>query len=104
MPALNHERSILGPVRTHVHLARVYLANVAPRLPLLKWTMPRADLFHVSNQLRDPPRDIKLTATLYDMTTRLMPELHSAANRRADESLAKNVFRRAAGLIAISEK
>jgi alpha-1,3-rhamnosyl/mannosyltransferase len=103
MPALNHERSILGPVRTHVHLARVYLANVAPRLPLLKWTMPRADLFHVSNQLRDPPRDIKLTATLYDMTTRLMPELHSAANRRADESLAKNVFRRAAGLIAISE-
>jgi glycosyltransferase involved in cell wall biosynthesis len=100
---LNHERSILGPVRTHVHLARVYLTNVAPALPVLRWTMPSADVFHVSNQIRHPPRNIQLTATLYDMTTRLMPELHTAANLRADESLATNVFRRAAGLIAISE-
>jgi alpha-1,3-rhamnosyl/mannosyltransferase len=37
------------------------------------------------------------------MTTRLMPELHTAANLRADESLAKNVFAQASRLIAISE-
>jgi glycosyltransferase involved in cell wall biosynthesis len=100
---LNHEQSILGPARTRAHLARVYLANAAPGLPVLRWTMPTADVFHVSNQIRNPPRNLKLTATLYDMTTRLMPELHTAANLRADESLAQNVFRRAAGLIAISE-
>jgi glycosyltransferase involved in cell wall biosynthesis len=103
MPALNHERSILGPIRTHVHLGRVYLANAVPALPLLRWTMPKAGVFHVSNQIRNPPRNMRLTATLYDMTTRLMPELHTAANLRADESLAANVFRKAAGLIAISE-
>jgi len=103
MPALDHERSVLGPLKTHVHLARVYLANAAPALPVWRWTLPKADVFHVSNQIRNPPRNIQLTATLYDMTTRLMPELHTAANLRADESLAANVFRKAAGLIAISE-
>jgi glycosyltransferase involved in cell wall biosynthesis len=103
LPVLDHERSILGRARTHVHLGRVYLANAVPALPLLNWTMPRADVFHVSNQIRNPPRNIQITATLYDMTTRLMPELHTAPNLRADESLAQNVFRRAAGLIAISE-
>jgi glycosyltransferase involved in cell wall biosynthesis len=103
LPRLNHERSVLGPARTYFHLGSVYLANLAPMLPLLKWTMPRVDVFHVSNQIRHPPRNWKLTATLYDLTTRLMPELHTAANLRADESLAQNVFQRAAGLIAISE-
>jgi alpha-1,3-rhamnosyl/mannosyltransferase len=97
LPPLNHERSVLGPARTTMHLASVYF------LPLLKWSIPRADVFHVSNQIRHPPRNRKLTATLYDMTTRLMPELHTAANLRADESLAKNIFQKAAGLIAISE-
>jgi glycosyltransferase involved in cell wall biosynthesis len=103
MTALNHERSVLGAARTRFHLARVYLANAAPGLRVLQWTMQQADVFHVSNQIRNPPRNIRLAATLYDMTTRLMPELHTAANLRADESLAANVFRRASGLIAISE-
>jgi glycosyltransferase involved in cell wall biosynthesis len=104
LPALNHERSVLGAARTTLHLASVYLSNIAPWLPLFKCDRmtSHVDVFHVSNQIRHPPRNLKLTATLYDMTTRLMPELHIAANLRADESLA-NVFRRAAGLIAISE-
>ena len=37
------------------------------------------------------------------MTCRLMPELHTADNIRADESLVKNLLRRADGLIAISK-
>ncbi len=100
---LNHERSITGAVPTYVHLARVFAANAAPSLPLLRWTMPKADVFHVSNQIRFPPTGVKLTATIYDMTCRLMPELHTAANIQADESLAKNVLARADRLIAISE-
>src|SRR5580692_961393 len=100
---LDHERSITGAVPTYVHLARVFAANAAPSLPLLRWTMPKADVFHVSNQIRFPPKGVKLTATIYDMTCRLMPELHTAANIQADESLAKNVLARADRLIAISE-
>src|SRR5258708_13811758 len=99
---LNHERSIAGTARTYMHLARVFAANAAPSLPLLRWTMPKADVFHVSNQIRFPPKGVKLTATIYDMTCRLMPELHTAANIQADESLAKNVLARADRLIAIS--
>jgi glycosyltransferase involved in cell wall biosynthesis len=100
---LNHERSITGAVSTYLHLARVFAANTAPSLPLLRCTMPKADVFHVSNQIRFPPKGVKLTATIYDMTCRLMPELHTAANIHADESLAKNVLTRADRLIAISE-
>ena len=99
LPALHHERSVLGAARTTAHLGRVFLANLGA-LPLL---LPRADVFHVSNQVRNPPRNRRLTATLYDFTVRLMPELHTEANRKADESLARNVLQRAAGLIAISE-
>jgi glycosyltransferase involved in cell wall biosynthesis len=100
---LNHERSMGSSTQTYLHLGRVFAANALPALPLLRWTMPKADVFHVSNQIRFPPKDVKLTATIYDMTCRLMPELHTAANIRADESLAKNVLGRADRLIAISE-
>jgi len=100
---LHHERSIAGAAQTYLHLGRVFAANAAPALPLLRWSMPKADVFHVSNQIRFPPKGVKLTATIYDMTCRLMPELHTAANIQADENLAKNVLARADRLIAISE-
>ncbi len=99
---LNHEASITGRARTLLHLGRVFVSNRAPALPVLRWTMPKADVFHVSNQIRFPPKCLKLTATIYDLTCRLMPELHTAANIQADESLAKNVLARADRLIAIS--
>jgi alpha-1,3-rhamnosyl/mannosyltransferase len=70
---------------------------------LSRWIIGKADVFHLSNQIRNPPKKTKLTATIYDLTCRLMPELHTAANIRADESLAKNILQKADGLIAISE-
>jgi glycosyltransferase involved in cell wall biosynthesis len=100
---LNHEDSIASRARTYLHLGRVFAANRAPALPVLRWTMPAADVFHLSNQIRHPPKRLKLTATIYDMTTRLMPELHTAANIQADENVVNNVFARASRLIAISE-
>jgi glycosyltransferase involved in cell wall biosynthesis len=100
---LNHEGSIAGRRRTLCHLGSVFATNRIPALPLLKWSIPKADVFHVSNQIRFPPKGPKLTATIYDMTVRLMPELHTAANIQADESLARNVLARADRLIAISE-
>jgi glycosyltransferase involved in cell wall biosynthesis len=101
LSALDHERSMARPVRTLSHLALVIAGNGAPAL--LNWGMPSADVFHVSTLIRNPPRRTKLTATIHDMTCRLMPELHKLANRKADESFTKNVLRRAARLIAVSE-
>lgn len=98
---LNHERSILTPLQTFTKLGLLHFANLAPSLA--GWVIPKADVFHVSNQIRNPPRKAKLTATIYDLTCRLMPELHTSANVRADESLAQNIFQKADALIAISE-
>jgi glycosyltransferase involved in cell wall biosynthesis len=100
---IDHEQSIAGATKTYLHLGRVFAANRLPALPLLDWTLRKANVFHVSNQIRFPPKRVKITATIYDMTVRLMPELHTAANIEADENLAKNVLARANRLIAISE-
>ena len=101
LTALNHERSMLGPMQTLSHLALVSAGNVVPALR--SWGMASTDVLHVSTLIRNPPRNIKLTATIHDMTCRLMPELHTPANRKADESFTKNILQRAARLIAVSE-
>lgn len=103
LASLNHERSIFSPAETYPKLAMLYAANVLTALPLLSWMTPKVDVFHVSNQIRNPPRKVKLTATIHDMTCRIMPELHTPGNVRADESFAERVLKRADRLIAVSE-
>jgi alpha-1,3-rhamnosyl/mannosyltransferase len=98
---LRHERSVAGPCRTASGLAALALSNYSP-LPVLDWMTRGADIFHCSTLTRHPPRRPRLTATVYDMTCWLMPELHTSANLRADRAFAE-VLRRADGLIAISE-
>ena len=71
---------------------------------MLEWIASRADVFHVSNQLRrNIPKRPRITATLHDLTCWLMPELHTAANVRADHFFAEHTLQRADGLIAVSE-
>jgi alpha-1,3-rhamnosyl/mannosyltransferase len=53
--------------------------------------------------VRHPPGKAKLTATIHDLTSRLLPELHTPANIQADEGFAEKVLKRANGLIAVSE-
>jgi len=60
-------------------------------------------VFHASNMVRNPPLKAKLTATIHDLTSRLMPELHTPANIQADDGFAQKVLKRANGLIAVSE-
>ncbi len=96
-----HERSAAGPIRTLAGLVLLHAAN-ATRLPLLNM-MQGFDVFHASHQLISPPRNRKITATLYDMTCWLVPEMHSRANVAAAKRFAELVLRRADGLIAISE-
>jgi alpha-1,3-rhamnosyl/mannosyltransferase len=98
---LRHNRSIAGPWRTGTGLAALALANYSG-LPVLDWLTHGADVFHSSGLTRHPPRRPRLTATIHDLTCWLMPELHPAANLRADRNF-EAILRRADRLIAVSE-
>ncbi len=97
---LTHERSVVGRAKTTVALGALALSNYA-RIPTLDWMAGPADVFHASSLVRNPPRRPRLTATLHDLTSWIMPELHPSANRRADSALAA-LARRAHRLIAVS--
>ncbi|MCL4402177.1 MAG: glycosyltransferase family 4 protein [Acidobacteria bacterium] len=97
-----HERSVAGPLRTYSGIALLQAANYLGDF-VLEPMARRIDLFHHSSQqLRRPPRGCLLTATIYDMTCWLVPDMHSAANVRANRQFAEHVLKRAAGMIAIS--
>jgi alpha-1,3-rhamnosyl/mannosyltransferase len=98
---LNHDVSVAGAARTFAGLATLAISNYTP-LPVFDWLTRRADVFHASTLVRHPPRRPRLTATIYDMTCWLMPELHSAANLRADRTYCE-LLRHAHRLIAISQ-
>ncbi len=99
---LDHESSTLTRLQTLPRLALLYFVNL-PANPAINWVLEDCDVFHASNQVRRAPRRVKLTATIYDLTCRLMPQFHTAANVRAEASFAAEIVRRADGLIAISE-
>lgn len=99
---LDHERSVLTPAATYPRLGLLYFVNV-PGNPAIDWIASGVDVFHVSNQVRNPPSKLPLTATVHDLTCWLMPELHTAANVRADRSFAERVLKRARRLISVSE-
>jgi glycosyltransferase involved in cell wall biosynthesis len=99
---LNHEASQLGFLSTCLRLGLTRCAN--RRVPFISTLItPKADLFHVSNQFRNPSPKVPLSATIYDSTVWLFPEFHTQADIRADQTLSEAVFARAKGLIAISE-
>jgi glycosyltransferase involved in cell wall biosynthesis len=99
---LNHEASNLGFLATFLRLGLLQCAN--SNIPYaLKILRPQADLFHVSNLLRNPPKNMPLSATIYDCTVWLLPQFHRPENVREFKGFAAAVFKRAKGLIAISE-
>jgi glycosyltransferase involved in cell wall biosynthesis len=97
-----HERSVLGRRQTLARLALLHAANFSP-FPILNAIGSRLDLFHASHQSLRPPRNTRLTATLYDMTCWLEPGTHTQANVEMAKKFALQVVARADGLIAISE-
>jgi len=99
---LVHEGSVLGPLATWVHLGLLYAVN-APGNVLLDRLARPFDVVHLSNQVRRLPRGTRVTATVHDMTCWLMPELHTAANVKADREFAERVLKQADRLIAVSE-
>jgi glycosyltransferase involved in cell wall biosynthesis len=97
-----HETSVMSPFATLSRLGLLYAANLSP-VRFLDWVAPRSDIFHASHQVWNPPRKTRMTATIYDVTCWLMPEVHAPANVKAADRIADCVFRPASGLIAISE-
>jgi glycosyltransferase involved in cell wall biosynthesis len=98
---LNHETALAGPVAAFLRLGAMFALNRVP-FDFSRWIGPRPDVFHASRLLY-PPRRARLTATLYDMTCWLMPELHTPVNVAGDYAMAARVWKRADRLIAISE-
>jgi len=100
--SLRHEGSVLGPIPTALRFALVLFANTGHN-PVLDLIGKRYDLFHASNQIRNPPRNMKLTTTVQDMTTWSHPELHTAATVENDKRWANRIVRRADAIIVPSE-
>jgi alpha-1,3-rhamnosyl/mannosyltransferase len=98
---LTHEGSLASPWRTASGLGALGLANHTS-LPVLDWLIHDVDVFHASVLTRNAPKHPRLTATIYDMTCILMPELHPKANLEAERNFGQTTSR-ADGLIAISE-
>lgn len=99
---LRHDGSVLSTWSTIPRLALLHFVNTRGN-PAMDALMNGADVFHVSNQVRYPPRRTPVTATIHDLTSWLMPELHTAANVRADKTFAVRALKRAVRLIAVSE-
>lgn len=99
---LTHEGSVVSPLATYPRLALLYFVNI-PGNPAMDWLTSGVDVFHVSNQVRQPPKKTRLTATIFDLTCRIVPEFHTPGNIKADQSFTEQVLTRADSLIAISE-
>ncbi len=100
--ALEHDSSVLGPRATFARLVLITLLN-KPRAPSLELFTGRLDVFHASNHTRYPPRRARLTTTVQDMTTWLLPEVHTPANIAHDKAFGMNIVQRADGVIVPSE-
>ncbi len=102
IPPLNHERSAASALGTWLRIAALVSLNRGI-LPAA-WVGSRADVFHASNQMRRVPGSRRLTATIHDMSSWLMPQFHTSDTVRADREYAERILGRADGLIAVSQK
>jgi alpha-1,3-rhamnosyl/mannosyltransferase len=98
----DHERSPLPHWSTLLRIAALHFGNI-PNNSVWNLLGRNTDVFHCSNQCKNPPLNTLLTATVHDMTCWLTPEFHSAANVQADAWYAEHVLKRAHALIAVSE-
>jgi alpha-1,3-rhamnosyl/mannosyltransferase len=98
---LTHEGSMGGPWSTLLGLGSLALSNHLA-IPAVEWLSGGAQVFHASVLMKRPPRKMRLTATIHDMTAWIMPEHHPRGNIVAERNFAE-VLRRADAMIAVSE-
>lgn len=97
---LDHEGSIADAPGTLARQALLFALNSRPNS--MADLIIRGDIFHATKLLYAPRRP-RLTATLHDLTCWLLPEFHQPANVAAEKRFAAQIWKRAAGLIAVSE-
>jgi glycosyltransferase involved in cell wall biosynthesis len=102
LPPLHHDQGLESGI-PNWRLFLIAAMNIAPLHGLAQFAVPRLDVFHGSPQARLPPRTRRLTSHIHDLTCWIMPELHTEANARAMRQMAGHCWRRADGLIAVSE-
>jgi len=99
---LDHERSALPLAPTILRLGLLHSANVLGS-SVLDLLLRGADVFHAGNLIRNRPGKARLTATIHDLTSWIMPEVHTPSTLQADRTFAEQILKRADGLIAVSE-
>ncbi len=100
--SFHHEGSVIPPLATTARIGFLYFINI-PGNHILDLVCRKADVFHASNQVRQPPRKALLTTTIHDMTAWSHPEMHTAATVLADQRFAANIVKPARGIITPSE-
>jgi glycosyltransferase involved in cell wall biosynthesis len=100
--SLDHEKSVLKPWQTLPRIALLHFVNI-PYNPAIDVLTAGMDVFHASNQVHNIPRRSRLTATVHDLTVKLMPQLHTPGNVRAETRFYEAILKRADGLLADSE-
>ena len=101
LPDLDHEGSVASRPGTLARQALFFAMNLRPNHLADLMATPDG-IFHATKLLY-PPRRLHLTATLHDLTCWLLPEFHQTANVAAEKRFAELVWKRAAGLLAVSE-
>jgi glycosyltransferase involved in cell wall biosynthesis len=99
---LDHEHSAVPLLSTIARLAALHAANVLGS-PVLDLLLGRTDIFHAGNLVRQAPGKARLTATIHDLTSWIMPQVHTQSTLRADRTFEERILKRAHGLIAVSE-
>lgn len=101
LPDLDHEGSIVDAPGTLARQGLLFALNLWPN-DFVDLMGPASGVFHAT-KLVYTPRRLRLSATLHDMTCWLMPEFHQPANVAAEKRFAECIWKKADGLIAVSE-
>jgi glycosyltransferase involved in cell wall biosynthesis len=98
----HHEGSVIATLPTLARVGLLYSLNL-PGNHALDLLGRRIDIFHSSNQIRNPPRNALLTTTIHDMTAWSHPEMHTSGTIAADQRFAEHIILKARGIITPSE-
>jgi alpha-1,3-rhamnosyl/mannosyltransferase len=96
---LNHAS---GANRHFLRLAKLWTLNRVGG-SLASRFVPACSVFHQSNLVRWRAAGPRLSATIHDLTTWIVPHCHTSQQRQADEAFANGVLQSADGLICVSE-
>jgi glycosyltransferase involved in cell wall biosynthesis len=93
---------VIPTLPTMARIGLLYFLNI-PGNHALDLLGMKMDIFHSSNQVRNPPRNAILTTTIHDMTSWSHPEMHTIGTIAADKRFAEHIVARARGIITPSE-